>query len=77
VNTVFRDERKRTCINADGADKPLKSSISEAMLNKARAYRLSRMRQLLAETGVERLDSFPWEDISQQISRAFFTLYRN
>ena len=50
MKNVFRDERKRTYLNTDGADKPLKSSIPDATLHKARAYRLSRVRKLLAET---------------------------
>jgi Xaa-Pro aminopeptidase len=50
LKNIFRDERKRTYLNAEGADKPLKSSIPDATLRKARSYRLSRIRQLLAET---------------------------
>ncbi len=47
--SAFKDERKRTYLNADGADKPLKSPVSHETLLKARRYRLSRYRKLLAE----------------------------
>ncbi len=42
---VFKDQRKLTYLNADGADKPLKSPVPRDTLLKARAYRLSRIRQ--------------------------------
>ena len=40
---VFKDSRKRTFLNADGADKPLKSPIPQATLDRARDYRKARM----------------------------------
>jgi len=41
---------KRTFLNAEGADKPLKSPVPHETLVKARGYRLSRIRKLLAES---------------------------
>ena len=41
---VFRDERKRGFLNAEGADNPLRSPISQETIVRARHYRLSRMR---------------------------------
>lgn len=40
---VFKDARKREYLNAEGADKPLKSPIPHATLQRARAYRKRRM----------------------------------
>ena len=45
---VFKDERKRTFLNAEGADRPLQSPVPHATLVEARGYRLSRLRGLLA-----------------------------
>ena len=42
-------DRKRLFLNAEGAEKPLKSPVPHETLVKARGYRLSRMRKLLAE----------------------------
>lgn len=39
------DERKLAYLNAEGRDKPLKSPLSDALINRARAYRLDRLRQ--------------------------------
>lgn len=50
MSIVFRDERKRTFLNAEGADKPLISPVPDNVLKRARQYRLSRIRKLLAET---------------------------
>jgi Xaa-Pro aminopeptidase len=44
---VFKDDRKRTFLNAEGADKPLRSPAPHATLKRARTYRLSRIRQQL------------------------------
>ncbi len=41
---VFKDERKRVFLNIDGADKPLKSPLSQDILDRARTYRLNRLR---------------------------------
>ncbi|NNE21234.1 MAG: aminopeptidase P family protein [Rhizobiales bacterium] len=49
MTSTFMDERKRTFLNAEGADKPLKSPMPHATLVKARQYRISRIRQLLAQ----------------------------
>ena len=43
----FKDERKLTYLNADGADKPLVSPVAEDVLDRARAYRLQRLRDQL------------------------------
>mgnify|MGYP001403126145 CR=1 FL=1 len=44
---VFKDLRKREYLNKDGADKPLKSPVPQATLERARLYRKSRMVQQL------------------------------
>jgi len=49
---VFRDERKLTYLNADGADRPLRSPLSSDVLNRARAYRLRRLRDEMARRDV-------------------------
>jgi len=41
--TAFKDERKRAYLNAEGADRPLRSPIPHATLQRARAYRKRRM----------------------------------
>ncbi|MEZ5778767.1 MAG: Xaa-Pro peptidase family protein [Paracoccaceae bacterium] len=41
----FKDIRKATYLNSEGADRPLVSPIPETVLNAARAYRLSRLRE--------------------------------
>jgi Xaa-Pro aminopeptidase len=46
---VFKDTRKREYLNAEGADKPLKSPIPKSTLMTARAYRKSRMVQKVRE----------------------------
>ena len=40
---VFKDARKKAYLNAEGADKPLKSPIPHATLKAARAYRKQRL----------------------------------
>ena len=42
---IFKDERKRTFLNAEGADKPLKSPVPPDVLERARAYRIGRIRK--------------------------------
>lgn len=49
MNSVFKDDRKRTFLNAEGADRPLKSPVPESTLLAARRYRLARIRQGLLE----------------------------
>lgn len=44
---AFKDDRKLVYLNADGADKPLKSPVPDDVLDRARAYRLQRMRDQL------------------------------
>ena len=49
MNQVFFDERKRSYLNQEGADRPLKSPIPHATLVRARKYRLNRIRQQLLQ----------------------------
>jgi Xaa-Pro dipeptidase len=49
MDTPFKDERKLTYLNAEGADKPLRSPVPESVLKAARRYRLSRIRKLLRD----------------------------
>ena len=49
--SAFKDDRKLTYLNADGADKPLVSPVPDAVLARARTYRLGRLR-----TALERSD---------------------
>lgn len=44
---AFKDARKATYLNAEGADRPLISPIAEEVLNRARLYRLGRLRREL------------------------------
>lgn len=44
---VFTDPRKKEYLNAEGADKPLRSSIPQATVKKARAYRKQRVVEQL------------------------------
>ena len=46
---VFFDERKRAYLNAEGADKPLKSPLDHSVLVNARQYRLQRLRAELVK----------------------------
>ena len=50
MSTVFKDERKLTYLNAEGADKPLKSPVPDDVLQRARQYRLGRFREQLAQS---------------------------
>lgn len=47
--STLRDSRKRQYLNVAGADKPLKSPVSHAVLESARRYRISRIRKKLLE----------------------------
>jgi Xaa-Pro aminopeptidase len=49
VAEIFKDVRKREYLNAEGADKPLKSPIPQSTLVKARRYRKQRLVDKLAE----------------------------
>lgn len=44
TRNAFKDDRKLTYLNSEGADKPLISPIPLATLDTARAYRLGRLR---------------------------------
>ncbi|MFY7838114.1 MAG: M24 family metallopeptidase [Novosphingobium sp.] len=46
---VMKDERKRSYLNADGMDRPLISTLDQAVLDRARAYRIGRLRAKMAE----------------------------
>ena len=46
---LFQDLRKREFLNAEGADKPLKSPLSPEKLRKTRLYRKRRLVRLVAE----------------------------
>ena len=50
MDTPAKDDRKRRYLNAEGANLPLNSDIPEKTLREARAYRLSRIREMLVET---------------------------
>ena len=41
---VFKDDRKQTYLNPEGADRPLISTIPASRLDRARRYRLGRLR---------------------------------
>jgi Xaa-Pro aminopeptidase len=43
MTEIFKDQRKREFLNAEGADKPLRSPIPPATLQRARAYRRKRL----------------------------------
>jgi Xaa-Pro aminopeptidase len=47
IPEIFRDERKRTYLNQEGADRPLRSPIPHETLLAARRYRLGRIREQL------------------------------
>lgn len=50
--SVFKDARKLAYLNAEGADKPLKSPLPDDVLTRARAYRLHRLRDAMARRDV-------------------------
>lgn len=49
-HSAFKDDRKLTYLNAEGADKPLVSPVPDAVLARARAYRLGRLRTALEQS---------------------------
>ncbi len=49
MNNAIKDNTKRLFLNSEGADKPLKSPVPQETLEKACAYRLARVRQLMVE----------------------------
>ncbi len=48
---LFKDPRKREFLNGEGADKPLKSPIAPATLQRARGNRKNRLVQEIAKAG--------------------------
>ena len=44
LQSAFKDDRKQAYLNADGADKPLRSPLPDDVLNRARRYRMGRLR---------------------------------
>ncbi len=50
VEPAFQDDRKLTYLNAEGADKPLKSPVPDDVINRARAYRLGRLREAVEQS---------------------------
>lgn len=44
---AFKDDRKLTYLNGDGADKPLISPVPDSVIHRARVFRLNRMRAAL------------------------------
>ena len=46
-NSAFKNSRKLVYLNSAGADKPLKNPVPEAVLDRARHYRLKRLRDQL------------------------------
>lgn len=53
--SVFKDDRKGTYLNAEGAHRPLISPIPADVLNRARMYRLGRLRAQMARDDVAAL----------------------
>ena len=49
----FKDQRKRAFLNTEGADRPLKSPIPEAVHKRARAYRKQRLVDQVAKADCE------------------------
>ncbi|MDG1738533.1 MAG: Xaa-Pro peptidase family protein [Paracoccaceae bacterium] len=47
---LFKDDRKLTYLNAEGADKPLKSPVPVDVIDRARHYRLGRLRAQLDQS---------------------------
>ena len=47
--TAFMDDRKLSYLNVDGADRPLKSPVPDDVLDRARHYRMQRLRDQMAE----------------------------
>ncbi len=47
--TVFKDERKQAYLNPEGADRPLISPLPATTLDRARRYRLERLRAKMRE----------------------------
>lgn len=54
-DSIFKDARKGTYLNAEGAHRPLISPIPDAVLHAARIYRLGRLRAQMAAQDVAAL----------------------
>lgn len=52
IETPFKDDRKAAYPNSEGADRPLISLVPEAVIAKARAYRLGSFREEMARADV-------------------------
>ncbi|WP_296745712.1 Xaa-Pro peptidase family protein [Mesorhizobium sp.] len=52
---VFKDERKKTYLNPEGADRPLKSPLSPDILQRARLHRIGRIREQLRKRNYDGL----------------------
>ena len=52
---IFKDDRKLTYLNSEGADKPLISPVADCVLDRARNYRLNRFRSQMAKADVAAL----------------------
>jgi Xaa-Pro dipeptidase len=52
VDTPFKDDRKAAYLNAEGADRPLRSPVTDEVIANARSYRLSRFRDQMARADV-------------------------
>jgi len=52
TENAFKDNRKLTYLNSEGADKPLISRVSATVLDKARSYRLNRFRKMISDYDV-------------------------
>ena len=55
MDAVFKDDRKLTYLNAEGADRPLISQVPDNIRDRARAYRLDRFRNAMAKADVAAL----------------------
>jgi Xaa-Pro aminopeptidase len=52
MSQPFKDDSKQAFLNAEGADKPLVSPVPDAVLDRARAYRLARYRAVMDQHDV-------------------------
>jgi len=52
LDTPFKDARKLAYLNAEGADKPLVSPVSNDVLDRARHWRLGRLRAMMDQHDV-------------------------
>lgn len=73
---VFKDGRKRSFLNFEGVDKPLKSPVPHETLVRARGYRLSLIRRLLAEHDCAPFALF-YQMEKTQIIKEIALLYRS